>query len=128
MLSAETIGAAASKKCRYCRPVIFPIASDKASEVSGPVAMTVIPSGISVTSPSATVIFGSFLTVSVIYEENFSRSTASAPPASTLLLSAAVIMSEPRRRNSSFNNPIAFVTAAARREFEQTSSAKSGDL
>ena len=36
--------------------------------------------------------------------------------------------SEPTMRISSFKSPTAFVTRAARREFEQTSSAKSGDL
>ena len=67
MLSKVTRGAAASKKLRYLllgnSPAIF---SDMASEVSGPVAMTTFPSeGISVTSPSTTVIQGWFFIFSV---------------------------------------------------------------
>ena len=95
-----------------------------ASLVSGPVAMTTSPSGMSQASARIISILGSFSSLSVIYLAKPSRSTASAPPAATRLISALSMTSEPSRRSSSFRRPTAFVRSSPRREFEQTSSAK----
>ena len=118
------MGATASKNERvppnFCRRL-----SARASEVSGPVATITIPSeGSSVTSPVTTSMFGSDLIFSVIYSENSSLSTASAPPAATEVLSAASMVTEPRRRISSLSNPAADSSRIAFSELEQTSSAK----
>ena len=59
--------------------------------------------------------------------EKPSRSTARAPPAATRFLSADSMMREPRRRISSLSRPTALVSSSLRREFEHTSSAKSGE-
>jgi hypothetical protein len=60
----------------------------------------------------------------VISAEKRSRSTAIAPPAGTRTLSPTCITSEPARRISSFSSPTALLSAAPRKELEQTSSAK----
>ena len=59
-LSKVTRGAAASKKLRYLLSGNSPaMAWDRSSEVRGPVAKITLPSGgISVTSPSTTVMLG----------------------------------------------------------------------
>ena len=62
--------------------------------------------------------------LSVIYAENISLSTASAPPAGTLDISAASIITELKSLISSFKSPQAFSILSAFKEFEQTSSAK----
>ena len=67
-LSKVTRGAAASKKFRYLLPGNSrEMASDKASDVNGPEARMTFPaSGISVTSPSTTVMLGWLLILSVM--------------------------------------------------------------
>ena len=126
MLSKVTRGAAASKKFRYLLSGnSLAMDSDRASEVSGPVAMITCPSsGIWVTSPSSTVMLGWERILSVMAAENASRSTASAPPASTRCSSAQAMMREPQRRSSSFSRPTAFSSWSERRELEHTSSPK----
>ena len=94
------------------------------SEVSGPVAMTVSPSGIWVTSPGRTVMLGWPFTRSVTIRAKPWRSTASAPPASTRVASAQERIKEPSRRSSSFKRPTAFSSWSLRSELEQHSSAK----
>ena len=60
---------------------------------------------------------------SVIYAENFSRSTARALPAGTFVASAASMIKDPIMRISSFNSPTALLKASERKELEHTSSA-----
>ena len=128
ILSAVTIGAAASKKCRE-PPQSRIIFSARVSLVKGPVAITVIASlGMSVISFSMTSIRGLFLIFSVTIEENLSLSTAKAPPAGTLHLSAHSIKTEPICRISSLRSPAALLSLSALREFEQISSLKFGFL
>ena len=122
MLSALTIGAAASKKESEVpnRSIIF---SARASEVSGPVAIIVIASsGISVISSSKTVMFLSALIPSVTSLEKISLSTARAPPAGTWHLPAHFIRKESSLRISSFKSPAALSVRIAFNEFEHTSS------
>ena len=95
-----------------------------ASEVRGPEAMTTSPWGISVTSPSFTVILGWERTRSVTSRAKPWRSTARAPPASTRVASAQERIRLPRRRISSFKSPTAFSSWSLRSELEQHSSAK----
>ena len=102
------------------------MASDKASEVSGPEAITTSPGGMDVTSPSTMVIPGWDRMASVTAAEKPSRSTARAPPASTRVWPAQRRISEPHRRSSSFSSPAAFSSWSERRELEHTSSAKPG--
>ena len=124
MLSAVTIGAAASKKLKLPPLKSLLISSASGPSVSGPVAITVIPSvGISVTVSVLTVMLGCDLIFSVIMRENSSLSTASAPPAGTEHLSAVERQRELSLLISAFNSPAAESTRAALREFEQTSSA-----
>ena len=120
--SAVTIGAAASKKCRLS-PRSSSIAVSSLPSVSGPVAMTVGPSGMLVTSSVTTSILGFDRIASVTAFENSSLSTASAPPAGTLVASAQRIMIEPRQRSSCLSSPTALSSLSERRELEQTSSA-----
>lgn len=67
MLSAFTIGAAASKNDNEVSPVILAISLNKASDVKGPVAIIVNVSSILVNSCSTTSIFGLFLILSVTH-------------------------------------------------------------
>ena len=83
ILSAETMGAAASKNDIDPSPTACETASKSASEQSGPAAMTEGPSGIRVTSSLTTSMSGCDMTALVTASENFSRSTARAPPAGT---------------------------------------------
>ena len=122
------MGATASKKCSPSPAKCVRIYAAIGSEVSGPVATTVIcPSGIADTSSSTTVMRGWAQSFSVIYAENLSRSTARAEPAATCVARAASMMSEPIRDSSSLSSPTALLTRSERRELEQTSSAKSGE-
>ena len=128
MLSLCTIGAIASKKASSSSPVFARICSAKASEVSGPVAMSTLPqssSGSSPISSRAIVTFGCSSRAFVTASENPTRSTAKAPPAGTWFASADFIISEPAKRISACNTPTAFeVASSERNELEQTSSAK----
>ena len=102
------------------------ISCDNASDVSGPLAMTVTGSrSISATSSRRTVISGSFEIASVTFSAKAMRSTASACPAGTAHSRAISISSEPALRSSSFSSQGAVFTVSDFREFEQTSSAKS---
>ena len=83
------------------------------------------PSGIFVTSPSTTVMFGCARTRRVTSAAKPWRSTASAPPASTRVSSAQERISEPSVRSSCLRSPTAFSSWSERSEFEQHSSAKS---
>ena len=121
------MGAAASKKLRYSAEISSPMAAEKASEVSGPVAMITFPSGISVTSPSRTVMSGWLRIFSVISAENRSRSTARAPPAATAVSLAQGTQRLPSRSISALSSPAADSRRLALKELEQISSAKSGE-
>ena len=77
------------------------------------------------TSSSTTVMFGCARTRSVTRAEKPCRSTARQPPASTRVASAQHRIKLPSLRSSSFSRPTAFSSRSPRREFEQTSSAKS---
>ena len=103
MESRCTIGAMASKKASESSPVIRPMASASAGEVSGPVAtITLSQSGGGSAISSRTIsIRGCAVSAWVMAAEKPSRSTASAPPAGTWLASAARITSELSRRISS---------------------------
>ena len=118
------MGAAASKKERFCPPNLCDTASNSGAVVRGPVATMLRPCGSAVTSSQQNSTRGCPLSLSVIYAENPSRSTASAPPAGTRQASAASMTSEPSRRISSLSRPTAFSTLFARSELEHTSSAK----
>ena len=125
MLSAVTIGAAASKKLRLFAPHFLSISEASSPSVSGPVAITVMPlSGTLSAVFSITFIFLWDFIFSVTIWENILRSTASAPPAATDEASAALRQTEPKRRISSFKSPAAESMREALSEFEQTSSAK----
>ena len=122
ILSAVTIGAAASKKLNP-PPQIFCISADNTSLARGPAAITVIASfGISVTSFSITSISGLFLISFVTIAEKSSLFTAKAPPAGTAHLSAHLIKRESSLRISSLSKPAALSILSAFREFEQMSS------
>ena len=86
--------------------------------------MTTSPAGISVTSPSSTVMLGWERMASVTIRAKPWRSTARAPPAGTRVASAQRRMRLPKRRSSSFKRPTAFSSWSERRELEQHSSAK----
>ena len=101
------------------------MALDRASDVSGPVAMMTGPSGTWVTSSDTTVIKGLLRIFSVTSWEKPFRSTARQPPASTRVTSAHCMIRLSHRRSSSFSSPTAFSSRSPRRELEQTSSAKS---
>ena len=118
------MGAAASKKCKLPQPRSFLINSAIASEVRGPVAITVtVPSSREETSSSTTSILGWLRMRSVIYCENLVRSTANADPAGTRVASAACIIKESKRRISSLRSPTALEIQSERKELEHTSSA-----
>src|SRR5436190_8087489 len=97
-----------------------------ASDVSGPVAMTVSSSSsICEISSRRIVISGSRVITSVTLAANSARSTASACPAGTAQPFAISISNDPARRISSFSSHGAVFSLSDFREFEQTSSAKS---
>ncbi len=109
MLSKLTSGAAASKKFSVPLPgKALAMASVSPSEASGPAAMMTSPSGMSVTSPSSTVMRGWAFIFSVTAAEKALRSTARAPPASTRWASAQAMIRLSSRRSSSFKSPTAF--------------------
>ena len=123
MLSAVTIGAAASKKLRF-PPQSSLIFSERSGDASGPAAIITMPPGISVISSLMSVI--SFLEsiFSVTRAENLSLSTASAPPAGTAVALAHSTQREPSISISAFSIPAAQPSLIALNEFEQTSSAR----
>ena len=94
------------------------------SDVRGPVAIITLPSGISVSSFSITLISECDLIFSVTASENALRSTANAPPASTEFAFAHGTVSEPSNSISALSSPAADSILAALRELEHTSSAK----
>ena len=122
MLSAVTIGAAASKKLRFPlhNAAIFSLS---ASEASGPAAIMTGVSGISVISLRTTSISGSLSILSVTRAENLSLSTASAPPAGTAVFFAHSMQSEPISSISALRSPAAQPSLVALKELEHTSSA-----
>ncbi len=102
---------------------------DRASEVSGPVAMITGPpasaaAGMAVTSSRSTSMSGCAPMAAVTAAANRPRSTASAAPAGTRVASAQRMMIEPRRRISSFSTPTALSSLSPRKLLEQTSSAR----
>ena len=97
---------------------------DRGSDVSGPLATTVIPSlGISVASSRTRSMLGSEEMTSVTRAENPSRSTASAPPAGTRTESAMRIRIDPSFRSSSLRSQDALNGWSDLRELLQTISA-----
>ncbi len=117
----------ASKKASASSPVSARIASASAGEVSGPVAMIVLPhsfGGRPGTSPRSTVTSGWLVRRSVTAAEKASRSTARAPPAGSWCRSPISMISPPAWRISQCSRPTAlFSSSSERNEFEQTSSA-----
>ena len=108
------------------------IASARAGEVSGPVAMITLSQssgGSPATSPRSIVISGSARIAASTASAKPSRSTASAPPAGTWFASAQRMISEPSARISRWITPTALLRASSERnEFEQTSSARRRSL
>ena len=125
--SAWTMGAMASKKASAPSPVRARMASDRAGEVRGPVAITTLShaaGGRPVSSSRTMVTRGCACSRAVTRAEKPSRSTASAPPAGTWLSSPAAMISEPQRRISACSRPTALYSQSSdRKELEQTSSA-----
>ena len=115
MLSAVTIGAAASKKCSCSAPKNSVIFALNASLVRGPDAITVLSlKSREVTSSSTTSMFSFSFMTRVTSAENFSRSTASAPPAGTAFSYAQRITRLSSSFSSSFSSPTAFFTQRVR--------------
>ena len=83
ILSISTIGAIASKKCKYSLFVNSLIESVKLELVNGPEAMIVGVFGILVTSSLIKLIFGFCSILSVTVCENLCLSIANAFPAGT---------------------------------------------
>ena len=113
----------------FC-PVSSWISFDKRSDVSGPVAIIVIPSShksfkciLFPISSFITSISGFLFISSVTFSENISLSTANACPAGTLVSSAIFINNESNFLNSSFNRPHAFVSKFYLNELLHTISA-----
>ena len=100
------------------------MAAESPSDVSGPVAMTQGPLGISQSSLETTSMLGFERIFSVIMRENSSRLTASAPPAGTAHLYAVSTHTDDSSAISALRSPPAEEMRSAFREFEQTSSAK----
>ena len=83
MLSALTIGAAASKKYKEFSPIKLAISSENLSVVKGPVEIIVNPSGNFVISSLKKFNFLYDVKICVISFAKFSLFTASAFPAGT---------------------------------------------
>ncbi len=125
IVSASTIGAAASKKESDSPPTRCARSEKSASEQSGPAATTTCPSGMLVASRRSTSMRGLASILSLTSLEKSLRSTASAPPAGTAASRAHSMSCEPMWASSSLRRPAALSCLVDFREFEHTSSAKS---
>lgn len=103
------------------------IAEAKASEVSGPVAITrglEAGSSVILTASSLIISTPAFKRACVTNPEKASRSTARVPPAATLVSYAAVMTMEPSLAISSLRMPDAAARSTALSELLHTSSAR----